>query len=90
MNNLYQLVDVLVNQNNITSQLNENVLFVTNNWNLIKDELEKKNNLLTILIDHFPNAKTSDLSLSFSNGLKLGAVLQVLGYKSYNYVSKNP
>lgn len=46
MNTLYGFVDKILNQKNLISQLNASVLFATDNWNSIFEDLEDKNNLL--------------------------------------------
>jgi hypothetical protein len=73
-------VDVLINQNNLTSQLNGNVLFATNNWNSIRINIQDKNDMLVNIMDQFPTVKASDFNFSFTNGLKIGGTMLLLGF----------
>ena len=87
MNDLYGFVDKLLNQKNLVSQLNASVLFATDNWNTIFDDLQDKNDLLVKLLASFPDVKASNFNYSFSSGIVFGVTVLAFAYVAYDFVS---
>lgn len=78
---------MLLNQKNLVSQLNANVLFATDNWNTIFYDLEDKNDQLKKIFDRFPNIKSTNFNYTFTNGMMFAISIVALGYMGYNFVS---
>lgn len=87
MNDLYGFVDKLLNQKNLVSQLNASVLFATDNWNTIFDDLQEKNDLLVKLLASFPDIKAADYKYTLTSGMVFGVSVLAFAYIAYDFVS---
>lgn len=89
MNQLQGFVDKILGQKNLISQLNANVLFATDNWNTIFDDLEDKNTLIKKISDKFPNVKTQEFDYTWKDGLMTGGCVLMVAYMGYIYATQN-
>lgn len=89
MDELYKFMEVLLNQTNLINQLDISVKFSTDNWSKIKNDLDKKNDLLNKINQYFSQVNSFDHEIIFKDGLLIDATNLALSYSSYNFTSGN-
>ncbi len=82
-------MELLLNQTNLINQLDLSVKFSTDNWSNIKNDLERKNQLLNRINQYFPQVNSFDYEVATKDGSQIHVTESSSSFSSYNFISGN-